>query len=108
MQDSQFEASLESNELRAWIAFKKVGESFLGSHHGDDYECMFKNSWTITSQWMSDVPQDSLPALDFFPPSLLGVSDDQGDKFHQDITMVEKQYHGKKRTTVWWQTVAGL
>ena len=34
--------------------------------------------------------------LDFFPPENLGeVSDDFGERFHQDIMTIEKRYQGK-------------
>jgi len=33
--------------------------------------------------------------LDFFPENLGDVSDGHGERFHQDIMAVEKQYQGK-------------
>jgi len=32
---------------------------------------------------------------DFFPDNLGEVSDEQGERFHQDILAMEKQYQGK-------------
>ena len=29
---------------------------------------------------------------DFFPPNLGAVSDEQGERFHQDIATIEKRY----------------
>lgn len=33
--------------------------------------------------------------LDFFPTNLGAVSDEQGERFHQDISLMEKRYQGK-------------
>jgi hypothetical protein len=33
--------------------------------------------------------------LDFFPDNLGAVSDEHGERFHQDIASMEKQYQGK-------------
>ncbi len=33
--------------------------------------------------------------LNFFPPNLGAVSDEHGERFHQDITMMESNYQGK-------------
>jgi hypothetical protein len=34
--------------------------------------------------------------LDFFPESLGAVSDEHGERFHQDIYNMEKRYQGKR------------
>ena len=33
--------------------------------------------------------------LNFFPPNLGAVSDEHGERFHQDITKMESNYQGK-------------
>ena len=33
--------------------------------------------------------------LDFFPPNLGKVSDEQGERFHQDISVIEGRYQGR-------------
>ena len=33
--------------------------------------------------------------LDFFPDNLGDVSDEHGERFHQDISVIEKRYQGK-------------
>lgn len=33
--------------------------------------------------------------LDVFPENLGAVSDEQGERFHQDISFIEKRYQGK-------------
>jgi len=34
------------------------------------------------------------PHLDFFPENCGEVSDEQGERFHQDISSIEKRYQG--------------
>lgn len=33
--------------------------------------------------------------LDFFPENLGAISDEHGERFHQDIMQIEKRYNGK-------------
>jgi len=39
----------------------------------------------------------TLPSLhlDFFPDNCVAVSDEHGERFHQDISSMEKRYQGK-------------
>ena len=37
--------------------------------------------------------------LDFFPVKLGSVSDEHGERFHQDIATIEKRYQGKWSTS---------
>jgi len=40
--------------------------------------------------------------LNFFPPNLVAVSDEHGERFHQDISTMEKRYAGKLSQKVSW------
>ena len=103
MHDAHFEATLTPNELRAWVAFKKVCENFLGSHHSEEHE---KYVQELLDAYLELGCRMSLKIhflhthLDFFPPNLGDVSDEQGERFHQDIAMMEKRYRGKKGTSL--------
>ena len=43
------------------------------------------------------------PYLNFFPPNLGAVSDEQGERFHQDIVTMEKTYQGKFTMNILWE-----
>jgi len=43
----------------------------------------------------------------FFPEYLGEVSDEHGERFHQDIMAMEKRYQGKWTLSILWQTIAG-
>jgi hypothetical protein len=44
--------------------------------------------------------------LDFFPENLAEVSDEHGERFHQDIMAMEKRYQVSE-PQVCWQNIAG-
>ena len=44
--------------------------------------------------------------LNFFPPNLRAVSDEHGERFHQDITKMERTIKAN-RTPAWLETSAG-
>lgn len=43
-----------------------------------------------------------LSHLNFFPPNLVAVSDEHGERFHQDISTTERWYAGKWSQNVSW------
>ena len=44
--------------------------------------------------------------LNFFPPNLGAVSDEHGERFHQDITKMERTIKANG-TLAWWETSSG-
>ena len=47
--------------------------------------------------------------LDKLPDNLGAVSDEQGERFHEDLMAVEERYQGRWDChTVCWQTTAGV
>jgi hypothetical protein len=41
--------------------------------------------------------------LDFFPDNLGAVSDEHGERFHQDVSALEKRYHGQSSLTMLYE-----
>ena len=95
MQNEEFGVRLNPCELAAWNAMKSVVVNFLGSHRHEKYPdivdsmlkayeqlgaCMFLKMHFLHSH------------LDFFPSNLGEVSDKQGERFHQDISIIERRY----------------
>ncbi|UYV81699.1 hypothetical protein LAZ67_20002036 [Cordylochernes scorpioides] len=81
-QDGNFQNSLNEVEAAAWNSFRNVCKNFLGSVK----ELGCNMSLEIHFQHSH---------LDFFPDNLGAVSDEHGEKFHQDISSMEKRYQGK-------------
>ena len=97
LKDTDFE-ELNLKELRAWEAFKSVCSGFLGNTRVPDYQaCIEKllKSYEDMGCRMSLKIHFLHSHLNFFPPNLGAVSDEYGERFHQDITKMESNYQGK-------------
>ena len=94
--DDTFDHLLSGNEKKAWKAFQLVATKFLGNYKADNYEQLVANllkSYKALGCNMS--LKIHFPHLDFFPLSCGEVSDEHGERFHQDIAAMEKRYQGK-------------
>ena len=85
-------------ELAAWNAIKSVVVNFLGSHRHEKYldivDSMLKAYEQLGAR-MSLKMHFLDSHLDFFPSNLGEVSDEQGERFHQDISVIEGRYQGR-------------
>ena len=98
LKDTDFEELLNLKELRAWEAFKSVCSGFLGNTRVPDYQaCIEKllKSYEDMGCRMSLKIHFLHSHPNFFPPNLGAVSDEHGERFHQDITKMESNYQGK-------------
>lgn len=98
MNDTQFDSRLQGNELAAWQSFKAVVHGFLGNVKSDDWEAIVQQ---LIVNYRSMGCRMSLKVhfldshLDFFPENLGAVSDEHGERFHQDISTMERRYQGR-------------
>ena len=96
--DHQFETVLSKKEKAAWESFKNVSNNFLGNFKAENFEELVENLMDSYKQLGSNM---SLKMhflnshLDFFPPNCGDVSDEHGERFHQDISVMEQRYKGK-------------
>lgn len=98
MVDSEFDAVLTLVEKVAWDAFKEVVKNFLGNHRAPNYVelvnrllaayCDLQCNMSLKIHFLDS-------HLDFFPENLGAVSDEHGERFHQQIATIEKRYQGK-------------
>ncbi|XP_053968164.1 uncharacterized protein LOC128869618 [Anastrepha ludens] len=98
LKDEEFQKKLTAKEKAAWISFKEVCANFLGSRRSDKYKTlvtnMLKNYERLGCNMSLKIHfLDS--HLDFFPQNCGDVSDEHGERFHQDIKTMEKRYQGK-------------
>ena len=101
LKETDFEELLNLKKLRAWEAFKSVCSGFLGNTRLPDYQaCIEKllKSYEDTGCRISLKIHFFHCNLNFFPPNLAAVSDEHGERFHQDITKMESNYQGKWNT----------
>ena len=98
LRDTNFETKMESKEKAAWLSFKQVVTSFLGNKKDPNYKSivadMLKNFMKLGCN-MSIKVHFLHSHLDYFPENLGAVSEEQGERFHQDIKEMERRYQGR-------------
>jgi len=84
-------------------------ERLAKSHSSELSECCAGPFDYLHGNGMQYEPENPLSGVtfEFFPENLGEVSDEHGERFHQDIIVIEKQYEGKGTSRFFWQTIAG-
>jgi hypothetical protein len=96
--DDVFVHMLTETEKSVWLTFKAICLYFLGNLKAEKYKQLFEdllNAHQTMGCNMSLNIHFLPPHLDVFPPNLGAVSDEHGEKFHQDISTMEKRCAGK-------------
>ena len=85
------------DEQRAWHAFSEVVTGFLGNRRAGNYKDLVEEhlSYQKLGCNMSVKIHFLSSHLDFFPENRSSVSDEHGERFHQDIAAIEGRYKGK-------------
>ena len=86
--------------MEAWNTLKLVTENFLENHKAENYIEIVENmieAFRRLGCRMSLKLHFLHSRLEFFPDNLGAVSDEHGERFHQDIAVVETRYKGKSR-----------
>ena len=98
IRDPEFEKSMTKLDLEAWKAFVLVVKNFLDNNKASNYEelitnmlCAFKSLGCNMSIKMHYL----FSHIDRFPENLGAMSDEQGERFHQDIKEMETRYQGR-------------
>ncbi|UYV63997.1 hypothetical protein LAZ67_2006283 [Cordylochernes scorpioides] len=94
-QDGHFKNSLNEVEAAAWNSFRNVCKNLLGSVKVENYRDIVNElllSYKALGCNMSLKIYFLHSHLDFFPDNLGAVSDEHGERFHQDISSMEKRY----------------
>ena len=98
IKDAQFITSMTQVESNAWSSFVLVVKNFLGNHKADNYVELVDNMLECFKQlqaYMSIKVHFLFSHLDKFPSNLGSVSDEQGERFHQDMRDMEERYQGR-------------
>ena len=98
IRDKDFPSKLRPLELKAWESFVQVVQHFLGNNKAQNYEKLVDDmlkSYKRMGCRMSLKIHFLHSHLDFFPPNLGDVSDEHGERFHQDISEMETRYQGR-------------
>jgi hypothetical protein len=98
MKDKAFESKMQDNEKEAWNAFRDVVLKFLGNQKDPNFKRIIRKMLTEFKDLgcsMSLKVHFLASHLDYFPENLGAVSEEQGERFHQDINEMERRYHGR-------------
>lgn len=98
IRDTDFANSMNRREIRAWTSFVDVAQNFLGNQRSENYEEIVKEmleSYHDIGANMSIKLHFLHSHLDKFPDNCGDVSDEQGERFHQDIKIMEERYQGR-------------
>ena len=94
MADKYFETPMDRNGLAAWHAFRGVCSGVLGKH--PECQCKrFVDDLIRSYQVNMPLKQHFLHSHRSFFPENADVSDEDREKFHQDIAMMVNRYKGK-------------
>ncbi|GBP74960.1 hypothetical protein EVAR_60887_1 [Eumeta japonica] len=98
MKDTDFIKVMTVSESDAWKSFVLVVENFLGNHKAPNYEEIVQNMLTnfqTLGANMSIKLHYLRNHLDKFPDNLGNYSEEQGERFHQDLKVMEERYQGR-------------
>ena len=98
MNDAEFIESMNDAEARAWKSFVSVAKNFLGNQCAENYEDLIEEmlrSFEALGCRMSIKLHYLHSHLSWFPANLGHMSDEQGERFHQDIATMEEGYQGR-------------
>lgn len=103
MKDPNFDKKLTNKELDAWLSLKAVIKGFLGNHRAENAEQLVNDMLKAYEKLgcrMSLKIHFLHSHFSFFPSNLGAVSDEQGERFHQDVKKLEERFQGRWDTTM--------
>lgn len=103
MKSTEFENTMTKYEKAAWVDFKNVVKSFLGNKKDENYEAVVEKmlkSFEKLGCNMSLKVHFLHSHLKSFPENLGDMSEEQGERFHQDIKEMERRYQGRWNVTM--------
>ena len=92
------EKSMTELESEAWKSFVLVVKNFLGNNKTSNHEELINNiiyAFTNLGCNMSIKMHYLFSHIDQLPENLGAMSDEQGERFHQDIKEMETRYQGR-------------
>lgn len=96
--DRLFQNTMTQDESEAWSSFVEVIDDFLGNNKSPNYKeivaKMVQNYKKLGCN-MSVKLHFLDSHVDYFPENLGAVSEEQGERFHQDIKEMERRYQGR-------------
>ncbi|GFW74769.1 uncharacterized protein TNCV_963441 [Trichonephila clavipes] len=98
LKDETFVTKMEMKGKNVWNSFKLVVKGFLGNKKDPNYKALVAEllqNYKILGCNMSVKVHFLHSHLDYFPENLGAVSEEQGERFHQDIKEMERRYQSR-------------
>ena len=98
LRSEELNSKMTATEAAAWKTFRDVVENFLGNKHSSDYKILVNNLMVEYEKMgcrMSLKMHFLHSHLDFFSPNMGDISEEHGERFHQDIAETERRYQGR-------------
>lgn len=98
IRDKEFVRKMDQKERAAWMSFVAVINNFLGNKKAENYVLLVQRMLKAFCDLgcnMSIKMHFLNSHLDQFPENLGDVSDEQGERFHQDLKTMEERYQGR-------------
>ena len=98
IKDSQFARHMTKHESAAWTVFVLIIKNFLGNYKASNYVELVTNmlsSFKDLGCNMSIKVHYLHSHLDHFSKNLGDLSEEHGERFHQDIRVMEEWYQGR-------------
>lgn len=98
LSDPLFVENMNEKEKEAWSSFKNVVLKFLGNDKDPDYKNIVQCMLTAYKEQgckMSLKVHFLHSHVDYFPKNLGAYSEEQGERFHQDVRDFERRYQGR-------------
>ena len=92
---NRFPEKLSEVWLAAWTSFVSLVKSFLGNHKAENSREIvgeLVGTYRRMGCWMSLKLRVLHDHLDVFKENMGGYSEEQGERFHQDIRSFEERY----------------
>lgn len=98
MKDAEFENSMNTLERAAWKSFVQVVINFLGNTKAANHATLVSSmieAFQKLGCLMSIKMHFLFSHMEKFPENLGAMSDEQGERFHQDMRQMEERYQGR-------------
>ena len=98
LKDDNFVRNMTALKKKTWLAFSAVIEKFLGNLKAPNYRELVHELLVSLQELgcnMSVKVHFLHSHLDYFPENLGAMSEEQGERFHQDLKTMEKRYQGR-------------
>ena len=86
---------MTSTQKRAWLSLKNVYEQFLGNVKGPDWKKEVSRMVDSLQKLKRSMTLKLPSHVEYFPENFGDYSKERGERFHQDIKVMEQQYQGR-------------